>query len=314
MYILYTINTTNARGDLTIMATVFKNGIISSNGVNMGKTVITGSSDVGTNISEQTPPDLGAAMDAINMPIPPGVKSVLAKMSGLLGASGGKNALAPANQTLGGNKGGGTTGSDWRVKIALSSKAGYFYNDPANAGVMSPLYKNPEGFKGVIFPYNPTISLSHTARYGNQKLTHSNYDAFFYEGSEVSSIQVDGEFSCQTQTEAQYLLAVVYFLRGCTKMWSGKSQRAGTPPPMVFLNGFGQHYFPNVPCVVTNFTHVMPNDVDYIGTTNGPGNTRMPTNSNIQISLQPIYSRRTLHEDFNLDDFAAGRLVKGGFI
>ena len=137
----------------------------------------------------------------------------------------------------------------------------------------------------------------------------------------MSSIQLDGEFSCQTQTEAKYLLAVVYFLRGCTKMWFGKSQRAGTPPPMVFLNGFGQDYFPNVPCVVTNFTHAMPNDVDYIATSNGPTTTdprpptRMPTNSNIQVSLQPIYSRRTLHENFNLDEFAAGALVnKGGFI
>ena len=306
------------------MPTVFKNGIISSNCVNLGKTVIpgavAGANDIGQAVgSNESPLDaFGGAGEAlagsIFNPIPPGVADVLKKQLGLGSASGGENAVVPSNQELGPNKGGGTTGQDWRVKIALSDKAGYFYNDPSNAGIMAPLYKNPEGFKGIIFPYNPSVTFSHTARNGSQKLTHSNYDAYFYEGSEVSSIQLDGEFSCQTQVEAKYLLASVYFLRGATKMWFGKSQRAGTPPPMVFLNGYGKHYFPNVPCVVTNFTHTMPNDVDYIATTNDPGGTRMPTNSNIQCSLQPVYSRRTLHNDFNLDDFAAGKLVGKGFV
>ena len=97
-------------------------------------------------------------------------------------------------------------------------------------------------------------------------------------------------------------------------MWFGRSQRAGTPPPMVFLNGFGEHYFPNVPCVVTTFAHTMPNDVDYIATSNQPGGTRMPTNSQLNVTLQPVYSRQRLHNKFNLDDFAAGKLVDSGFI
>jgi hypothetical protein len=33
---------------------------------------------------------------------------------------------------------------------------------------------------------------------------------------------------------------------------------------MVFLSGYGANYLPNVPCVVTSFSHTMPGDCDYI--------------------------------------------------
>jgi hypothetical protein len=96
-------------------------------------------------------------------------------------------------------------------------------------------------------------------------------------------------------------------------MWFGQSTRAGTPPPIVFLDGYGEHYFPHVPCVITSFAHTMPPEVDYISTKPAGGGTRMPTLSNIQLSLMPVYSRRRTTE-FNLDDFAAGSLINKGFI
>jgi hypothetical protein len=46
----------------------------------------------------------------------------------------------------------------------------------------------------------------------------------------------------------------------------------------------------------------------------------IPTNSSIAVTLQPIYSRKNVYENFNLDEFAKGNLVgnpsagKGGFI
>jgi hypothetical protein len=46
--------------------------------------------------------------------------------------------------------------------------------------------------------------------------------------------------------------------------------------------------------------------------------TRVPAVSTIQITLKPIYSRKNLHDNFNLDSFAAGRLIQtattGGFL
>jgi hypothetical protein len=75
----------------------------------------------------------------------------------------------------------------------------------------------------------------------------------------------------------------------------------------------------------------MGQDVDYINIPIGgstivddDGNSgqvtdkyaRMPTTSTITISLQPIYSRRNLADNFALDKFARGDLIKGngGFI
>jgi hypothetical protein len=105
---------------------------------------------------------------------------------------------------------------------------------------------------------------------------------------------------------------------------------AGTPPPMVFLSGFGDAYLPNVPCVVTNFSHTMPGDVDYVkipvGTSlnNVAGNqintnmagkaTMLPTMSTISVTLQPVYSRRNIADNFTLEKFSAGALVDQGFL
>lgn len=216
--------------------------------------------------------------------------------------------------------------ADWRVRVSMRpATAALFYNNQSNA-IMYPLSQS----KGVIFPYTPTVSVSHSARYGATTLTHSNYSSYFYEGSEVQSIQISGDFTVQNIEEGQYLMATIQFFRACTKMFFGNSPLAGTPPPMVFLSGFGDAYLPNVPCVVTNFSHTMPADVDYVevpvGTslqnivgnqinTNMAGSkTRMPTMSTITLTLQPIYSRRNVADNFTLEKFSAGALIDRGFL
>ena len=227
---------------------------------------------------------------------------------------------------------------DWRVRISLANSSKLFYKG-SQAGIQSAL----RATNGVVFPYTPSINVTHTARYGEQKLTHSNYANYFYEGSEVQSITVQGEFSVQTPEEGKYLLAAIMFFRSCTKMFFGKSNQqplAGSPPPLVFLNGYGKYIFPSVPCVITSFQQTLPGDVDYLevshfmdevnptGFANSSGNfkseiellnsavTRVPTNSTLSVTLQPVYSRKTVHEDFNLDRFASGELLvgRGGFI
>lgn len=212
---------------------------------------------------------------------------------------------------------------DWRVRVSLANGADFFYKS-TNPGVLSPLINS----KGVVFPYAPNISMTYTARYAEQKLTHSNYSSFFYDGSEVSTINIQGDFTVQNLADGQYLLACIYFFRSLTKMFFGKDARSGNPPPVVFLDGYGSHYFPHVPCIVTSFQHTMPADVDYINipisaslqssnsTSPLVATTRLPTTSNIQISLQPVYSRNNIHNNFSLDQFAAGQLIRGngGFI
>jgi hypothetical protein len=150
---------------------------------------------------------------------------------------------------------------DWRVRLSLADNATIFYKDPtANNSIMNPLIET----NGVIWPYTPQIQVSHIANYSTAQLTHSNYPAHFYNNSEVADITISGEFTVQSVDEGQYLMAAIYFLRSATKMFFGQGADAGNPPPILFLDGYGSHYFPHVPCVVTNFTHQLSNDVDYI--------------------------------------------------
>ena len=222
---------------------------------------------------------------------------------------------------------------DWRVRISLQpGTASLFYNNPNNP-VMYQLSQS----NGVVFPYTPSITVNHRARYGTTPLTHANYNSYFYEGSEVSSISINAEFTVQNIEEGQYLAAVIQFFRSMTKMFYGNSRLAGTPPPMVFLDGYGEAYMPHVPCVVTEFTHTMPNDVDYIEVPVGIKNlinvagqqikannfakkARLPTASTISLVLQPIYSRNNISDNFTLEKYAAGGLIqnptspRGGFL
>lgn len=226
---------------------------------------------------------------------------------------------------------------DWRVRISLATNATIFYKSK-NPGIQSPLLNT----SGVVFPYTPSITVAHNANYGQTKLTHSNYASYFYEGSEVSAITISGDFTVQSEEEGKYVIAAMTFFRSCTKMWFGTQTQplAGNPPPMVFLNGYGRLYFPNVPCVITNFSHSMPAEVDYLeikhsadelnpygkmktgGITKTQSEmlsnaaTRVPTNSTMSITVQPVYSRKFIHESFNLDSFADGSLLltRGGFL
>lgn len=213
--------------------------------------------------------------------------------------------VTPANQK-----------DDWRISVSTDANILYNANfTDSDTAILQPLVKT----MGVNFPITPTIQVTHTATYSNQRLTHSNYAMQFYEGSEVASIAINGEFPIQSIEEGQYLLAAIYFFRSATKMFWGNEDKAGTPPPLLYLDGYGDYYFPHVPCVLTNFTHSLPDNVDYleipITDTNGQyaGSTRLPMQSQLQIQLQPIYSRSSLNQ-FSLEDFAKGNLLNGGFM
>jgi len=116
----------------------------------------------------------------------------------------------------------------------------------------------------VIFPYTPQITVEHDASYSPVSPTHSNYPIPFYQNSQVADITVSGDFSVQSISEGQYLMAAVYFFRSATKMFFGKGTNVGNPPPIVFLDGYGDHYFPHVPCVISSFQHTLSAEVDYM--------------------------------------------------
>ena len=199
--------------------------------------------------------------------------------------------------------------TDWRVRIGLPPLSKFAYKQQS-AGLTDLLTSSD----GVIFPYTPTVTIQHNARYNEQALVHSNYKNYFYEGSDVAAISIAGIFTCQDQREAEYLMASIQFLRACTKMEFGADNpKAGTPPTLVRLYGYGEHYLPSVNCVVTSVSHTMLEDVDYINyVIQDGGYGWMPISSTITVTLQPVVSRKRQTEKMLLDDFTKGSFLGGG--
>jgi hypothetical protein len=148
---------------------------------------------------------------------------------------------------------------DWRVRLRLAPASKYLYNAP-NPGILQPLQVTD----GIIFPYTPTISTVYKADYDGYALTHSNYKGYFYKSSYVDTISLRCTFTAQGTSEANYLLAVITFLKSATKMFYGQDAERGAPPPLVYLSGLGDYQFNEHSCVITQFDYSLPGDVDYI--------------------------------------------------
>jgi hypothetical protein len=184
----------------------------------------------------------------------------------------------------------GFNNRDWRVRISLAPKAQYLYKVAATGDILNPLRYTD----GVIFPYTPNIQIGYRANYDPYDMVHSNIRGLFYKNSTPTEISVTGVFTAQDTSEANYLLAVIHFFRSCTKMFYGQDASAGTPPPLVYMSGYGDYQFAEHPCVVTNFNYHLPADVDYIRARSvSLNNTNLVTRRDRQTnapSTSPIYS------------------------
>lgn len=207
--------------------------------------------------------------------------------------------------------------NDWRVRLSLPSTM------PAT-DILKPLGET----NGLVFPYTPTIVIQHSANYDAMQPIHSNYPFPAYQHSQVDDIVITGDFFCENAVDAQYWAATMHYLRSVTKMAYGQSSNAGSPPPLVFLNGYGDFVFPNVPVIIKQFSVELPADVDYIKTqvegeiSRVNGGTSVdgfyegwaPVQSQVMVSVQPVYSRARTSQ-FSLDKFVKGDyLDNGGFI
>lgn len=199
---------------------------------------------------------------------------------------------------------GSKTDLDWRVRLSVPST---FKTSP----LLQPLLETD----GFMFPYTPQIILEHQAHYNSLHPTHSNYPFPAYQNSQVSAMTLIGDFFVENEQEGAYWIAAVHYLRSVTKMAYGASSNAGSPPPVVKLNGYGDYVFKDVPVTVQMFTVELPNDVDYIQVGLGENGSWVPTRSSISVVLQPTYSRKSV-TNFSLDAFVNGQYVvdKKGFI
>jgi len=204
--------------------------------------------------------------------------------------------------------------SDWRVKISVPEVL------LKDGDILAPLRENSGSSafntgNAMVFPFNPTVLLSHSANYSQIQPTHTNYPYNAYENSQVDAITITGEFYQENENDAKYWIACLHFLRSATKMFYGDSNPLGNPPVVCRLSGYGKHVLNDIPVVITNFTTDLPVDVDYIQcTVNGLPNY-VPTQSSITVTLQPQYARRS-QSGFNLNEFVKGGHVNGpeGFV
>ncbi len=217
-------------------------------------------------------------------------------------------------------------GKDWRVSLSLPGNVTF-----ENSKLLNPLTHT--GMR-MVFPYTPTIILSHTANYNQIQPIHNNYPFYAYNNSSVDQMTITGEFFVQTSAEGTYWVSMLHYLRSVTKMFYGEGEFQGAPPPVVKLNGYGDYVFKNVPVVVTMFTLDMPTEIDYIAvdlsdmgalatasqgatdTANIKGTVAyVPVQSQVTVTVQPIYSRTDV-QGFSLTDFVNGEYVtqEKGFI
>lgn len=214
---------------------------------------------------------------------------------------------------------------DWRVKLSFPTK----WPAPQEGDLMAPL----EHSGGLVYPTNPTVMIQQHAEYNSLQPVHTNYPYWAYQNSSVGRITITGQFYVQNAMEARYWVACIHYLRCVTKMhYGGNTPDAGSPPPRVKFNAYGDHVFNNVPVIVQDFTFDSPADVDYIscgyensrfsGAPGGSGGidtekvSYAPTMSLLTISIVPQYTRKEISE-FNFNDFIKGNYNSGnnrGFI
>lgn len=152
--------------------------------------------------------------------------------------------------------GGDASDNDWRVRLSLANWSSF-----KTSPVLAPLRQAG----GLIFPYTPQINILNSAKYTQPSIIHSNYSFQAYQSSDPGSISITASMYVEDSTQALYWIAMVHYLRSLTKMFTGSDSKAGNPPPIIYLNGYGNYVFKNVPVVVTKMNVELNDSCDYIG-------------------------------------------------
>jgi hypothetical protein len=145
--------------------------------------------------------------------------------------------------------------NDWRVRLSMA-KWTSFRGSP----VLQPL----KDAGGLIFPYTPKINIASAASYGQIQTIHTNYTFQNFKSSDPGTITINAPMYVSDAAEGLYWIAMVHYLRSLTKMFAGNDPKAGNPPPIIFLNGYGNYVFKNVPVVVKSMQVGLENTCDYI--------------------------------------------------
>jgi hypothetical protein len=193
-------------------------------------------------------------------------------------------------------------GNDWRVRVNCNFG---LFGDGA--------FPRLRDTNGVVWPYLPSVTIATKANYSAIDPVHNNYPFQAYKNSSVEDIQIAGEFSCETETDAQYWIEATTFFKAATKMFYGASDNVGNPPVICNLSGYGPAVLNSVPIIIKSFSVDLPEDVNYIKCNSNFGTSWVPVLSKISITVSPIYNRTRLRQ-FSLQQYVAGDMSMRGYI
>jgi hypothetical protein len=209
-----------------------------------------------------------------------------------------------------------TDSFDWRARLRpKSGGVKKFYGELESGDhLLRPLQES----NGIVWQYTPTIFLSGSAEYNEALMQGMNYPINTYISSRPPEIPITADFSANDIYEARYLLAIMSFLKICTKSYFGDDAvakgTAGTPPPVLLFEYLGDHGFNKVPVVVSNWSMQLPDNVDYVPVVVNNLTTYVPTLTNILINLKPQYTPHKLRRRFSVEGITSGAAYTDGFI
>lgn len=201
--------------------------------------------------------------------------------------------------------------------VGRDQKAKLVAKDVGNTSMFSKgIMSNLQKFGGVVFPYTPTIQISHAAAYGEYDIPHSIYQAQYFSHTANPTISVQATFTAQDEEDAIMSAAALQFFKSMTKMDFGleakKLKTAGAPPPVLLFSAYGALHFKNTPVVVKNFSYALSEEPDYITfTDNVMGDITVPTmwlaSLELAVQVAPVKQK-----EFDLRAYRSGALLNGG--
>ena len=235
--------------------------------------------------------------------------------------------------------------NDFRAK--LQAKDPKFYGEGGMfnyENILNPIRQT----NGMIMPYTPMIQVTHAqVEYQQYNLPQTNFDYYAYSRRASPYLSVTAQYTAQNRDEAQYMLAVIHFLRAATMSYYGVQnvKKRGIPPPVLLFSAYGPYMYDKIPVLLRNVSFGLEQDIDYVpcgydetkdegyqskfGGMDGPPPPMSTSQASIEKAIQQTYVPAVLNifmdvvyapipaeyrRHFNLDKFKSGEYInKKGF-
>lgn len=158
----------------------------------------------------------------------------------------------------------------------------------------------------VIFQASSPVSEQRNANYDGYNITHLPTDIWAYRNTSGRKFQITGKLVSRTADEASENAYYINLIRQWVLPDFGNT---GATPPIVKLKAYGNDNIKDVTCVLKSYSFQMPDDVDYIYTSNPP----MPVIMTINVDLDEAYTAEEITaKKWKIKNEAVGFFENGG--